>query len=366
MNLSNDKSNTRFDFQTFSILLLISVVPMLVGTWLLFGSYQESYLDVMGVTFSDTAETAFTMVNAYLQNQIITVAGLTESPILRAAVSAGNQDLKKNLDEVRRAIPKMEAAWPGMAREAPQVKAILDNPASQYLRRYTSVNKYYREILITDFFGRVVAASEKDPSYYFAQKDWWKETYGDGGRGSVYIGDVYYDNEAKTYFMDVAHPFIDPEAGVAGAIKIVLDLQAIHSLIGSIQTGPGRSVILIRAKGDVISAPGFSSLQQTTYPATLDILKARDRQKRYLLSTGIPQSIYGLTQRSFIQLYPHLNWIVATTAGVDEITGPLRQLRKYFVVLLLSVFVGALVVSLLVSQVESRPVLEEDPHLEKL
>ncbi len=366
MSLSNNKPNARFDFRTFSILLLISVAPMLVGIWLLFGGYQESYLEVMGTTFSDMAETAFTMVSASLQNHIITVAGLAESPALRAVVSAGNQDLKKNLEEVRRAIPRMEAAWPGLGRETPPVKAILDNPASQFLRRYIGVNKYYREIIITDFFGRLVAATAKDPTYYFAQTEWWKETYADGRRGSVYIGDVYYDTSAKTYYMDIAQPFVEDNSGVVGVIKVVLDLQAIHSLIGSIQAGPGRNVILIHAKGDVISAPGYSSLHQANYPATLDMLNAREKQKRYVISTGSPQSIFGLTLRSFTDLYPHLNWIVATTANVDEITGPLRQLRKYFVVLVLSVFLAALVVTLVLSRVETRPVLEEDPHLEQL
>jgi hypothetical protein len=366
MNDSSNKPATRFDFRTFSILLLISVVPMLVGTWVLFSSYQEDYLEMMGTGFGDTAETAFSLVNTYLQNQIITTAGLTESPLLRSTVGAGNLDLKKNLEEVRRAIPKMEAAWPGLSREAPQAKAILDNPASQFLRRYTAVNQYYREILITDFFGRLVAATAKSPSYYFAHTDWWKETYGDGRRGSVYIGDVYYDSAARTYFMDIAQPFVDQDAGVTGVIKVVLDLQGIHSLVGSIQTGSDRSVVLIHAKGDVISAPGYSSLQQSTYPATLDILNAREKGRRFFVSTTLPQAIYGLTTRSFPQLYPHLNWIVVTTSRVDEVTGPLRQLRTYFIVLVLGVFLLVLIATLLLSRVESRPVLEEDPHLDRL
>ena len=366
MSLSDDKPKARFDFRTFSILLLISVAPMLIGTWLLFGAYEDSYLDVMGTTFSDMAETAFTMVSAYLQNHIITVAGLAESPALRAAVSAGNQDLKKNLEDIRRSIPRAEAAWPGLSREAPQAKAILDNPASQFLRRYIAINKSYREILITDFFGRLVAATGKGSSYYFAQTDWWKETYADGRRGSVYIGDVYYDEKALTYYMDIAQPIVEDDSGVVGVIKVVIDLQGIHSLIGSIQAGPGRNVILIHAKGDVISAPGYSSLHQANYPATLDLLNAREKGKRYVLSTGSPQSIYGLTLRSFTDLYPHLNWIVATTASVDEIIRPLLQVRRYFIALLLSVFMAALAVTLVLSRVEAKPVLEEDPHLDRL
>jgi len=366
MDNSNDKAASRFDFRTFSILLLISVVPMLVGTWVLFGSYQNAYLDMVGSSFGDTAETAFSLVNTYLQNQIITTAGLTETPLLRATLAEGNLDLKKNLEEVRRAIPKTESAWQGLSREAPLVKSILDNSASQFLRRYSAVNQYYREILVTDFFGRLVASTAKSPYYYFALTDWWKEAYGDGRRGSVYIGDVYYDAAARTYFMDIAQPFVDQDTGVTGIIKVVLDLQGIHAIVGSIQTGSGRSVVLIHAKGDVISAPGFSSLQQTTYPATLDILTAREKGRRFFLSSSIPQSIYGLTARSFQQLYPHLNWIVVTTSKVDDIMGPLRQLRTYFIMLVLAVFLLVLIATLLLSRVESRPVLEEDPHLDKL
>lgn len=366
MSLLTLKPIARFDFRAFSILLLISAVPMIIGIWLLFGGYQETYLDVMGTAVSDTAETAFTLVNAYLQNQIIAIAGLTENPELRAAVYGGNQDLKKNLEQVRRAIPRMEAAWPGLDREAPAVKAILDNPASQFLRRYTAISNTYREVIVTDFLGRVVAATSKSPSYYFAQTDWWKETYADGRRGSVYIGDVYYDNAAKTRYMDIAQPLVDSETGVIGIIRVAVDLQGIHSLLGSIHAGPGRSVILIQARGDVISAPGYSSLQQETYPATLDILNARERHKRYVISSGSPQSIYGLSLGGFTSLYPHLNWIVATTASVDEITGPLRQLRRYLVILLLAVFLAAIMVTFLISEVESKPVLEEDPHLERL
>ena len=301
-----------------------------------------------------------------MQNQIIFIAGLTESPALRGAITVGNQDLRRNLEEVRKSIPKMADEWPTLGREAPQVKAVLDNPASQFLRRYSAVNPSYREILITDFFGRVVAATAKNPEYYYAHTDWWKETYGDGQRGSVYIGDVRFDPVAKSYLMDVAQPFVEREQGVIGAIKVVLDMQGIHSVVGSIQAGPGRSVVLIHAKGDVISAPGYSSLQQTTYPATLDILNAREKEKTYFLSSNPVPSMYGMTHRSFTQLYPRLNWIVSSTGKVADIKGPLPQLRKYFIGLVIGTFLMVWIATLMLSRVESKPVLEEDPHLERL
>ncbi len=367
MRDSSDKSAMKIDFRTFFILILLAAVPMIIGSWWLFSSYESQNLEMVGTSLSGRAETAFSAINGYLQNQIIEIAGLAEVPDLQAPVDRGNQDLKRNLDEVRKEITKTEGMWPSLTRDSPQVKAILENPTSKFLRRYCDINKPYREIIVTDFLGRVVAATDKPRNHYYALADWWKETYGDGMRGSVYIGDVHYDSEAKAYFMDLAQPLVQQGTGVVGAIKVMLDLQGIYSLVGSFEAGlPGTAVILIHAKGDVISAPGYSSLEQRTYPATLDILSARERSRRYLVSRTDPPAIYGLTQRSFQQMYPHLNWIVAATRELNEVVEPQRQLRRYFIALQLGIILATLAAILMLSRVESRPTIEEDPHLEKL
>jgi len=366
MNATVEKPRVRFDFRTFSLMMLIAFVPMLAGTWWLFASYEDAYLDLTGKHLGDIAETAFHSVNGYLGNQIMVVAGLTEVPSLQEVVQTGNLDLKRDLEAVRKSIPKMETLWPTLSREAPQAKAILDNPASRFLRRYIETNKYYRDILVTDFFGRLVAATSKQTGYYFAREDWWKETYGDGVRGSVYISDTHYDPASKSYLMELAQPFVERDTGVVGVIKVVLNMQGIHALIASMQAGPGTSVSLIHAKGDVISALGYTSLTQSAYPGTLDILNAREKGRRYFLSTASTPTMYGLSQASFQQIYPHLNWIVFTAGKVSDVIGPLPQLRKYLLFLLGGVFFCVIIATLIISRVESKPIIEEDPHLEKL
>jgi hypothetical protein len=366
MKDSQKESAWKVDFRTFSILLLLAAIPILVGTWWLFASHEEAELDATGLYLSNLAETAFSSVNSYLQNQIISVATLTEVPVLRAAVTQGNVDLGKNLAEVRQSIPKMDAAWRAGDINTPQVKAVLNNPASHFLHRYIDVKKQYRDIIVTDFLGRVVAASSKSPQYYWAHEEWWRETYGEGFRGGVYLGDVRYDGQLKTYLIDVCQPFIEMEEGVIGVIRVVVDLQGIDASIGSMQAGPGTSVALIHARGDVISAPGYSSLRQALYPATLDILNARDRSKNYFLSTNPAGLIFGLTQKNFRDLYPRLNWIVTSSENVDNVLRPVRRLRAYLFALVAGVFMAALIAALMLSRVESKPIIETDPHLEKL
>ena len=73
-----------------------------------------------------------------------------------------------------------------------------------------------------------------------------------------------------------------------------------------------------------------------------------------------------MTQRSFTELYPHLNWIVFASGKVADIKGPLPQLRKYFIAIVIGMFLMVWIATLMLSRVESKPVLEEDPHLERL
>ncbi len=365
MNNGTDKPKVRIDFRTFFILTLVALIPMLVGTWWLFSSFEDAYLERVGTSLSEIADTAFRSVNGYLQNQIIATAALAEVPTLEDAVARANMDLTGNLEDVRKAIPRTEAAWGSMDRRAPKMRAVLDNPASEFLRRYIAVNKYYREIIVTDFFGRLVAGTEKPSKYYYALEEWWRETYGDGSRGAVFVGNVRYDANTRSYLLDMAQPFVSG-GSVTGVLKVVLDTQPIHSLVGSIQSGHGSDVALIHARGDIISAPGYSSLEVRTYPATLDILNARDREKRYFVSTEDPRAVYGLSQRGFAEVYPHLNWLIVASGKVSDLVGPLPQLRKYLIALFLGIILLAVVATLMLSRVESRPVIEEDPHLERL
>ena len=366
MSNETTKPKVHIDFRTFFILILVAVIPMLVGTWWLFRSFEDAYLERTGADLSGIADTAFVAVNNYLQNQIMETAALTEVPVLREVVSRSNQDLGRDLNEVRKAIPRTETAWASMGLQSPKAREILENSAADFLRRYIAVNKSYRQVIITDFLGRLVAATEKPSRYYWALDEWWREAYGDGSRGAVFIGNVRYDGNSSSYIMDMAQPIISADGSITGMIRVILDTQPIHALIGSIQSDPGMSVALIHARGDIISAPGYSSLEFRTYPATLDILNARDRERRSFISTGEPRSVYGLSQRGFTEIFPHLNWIVVASTSVKGLLEPLTQLRNYFIALLLGILLATFVATLMLSRVESKPIIEEDPHLERL
>lgn len=354
------------DFRMLSILLLIAVVPFLLGTWWLINSYRGSYLENQGATLAQEAEVAFRYLNDYLGNQIIEIAGLTEVPTLREAIEKNNLELKSGAQEAQKRTAAVEARWRAMDYRSPELRTVLDNPAADFLRRYSAVRPSYREIIVTDYHARTVAATGKTSDFQHINDPWWKEAYSDGHKGAVYIGDVHYHESANTYCFDIAEPFVDAKGGVMGVIMVGIDAQEIHSLVGSLQAGFGGSAVLIRSNGNVISAPGYGFLDRRPFPGTKDIVNARWNGKTYATSQTNPQTIFGLSSQSFLETYPHLDWLLAVSSPKEAVVGPLSHLLRNIITLMLAIVLLTLLVALLLSRTESRPILQEDPHLERI
>jgi hypothetical protein len=355
-----------FDFRMLSILLLIAIVPFLVGTWWLVSSYREFALEAQGETLAEEAEMAFNSLNSFLENHVIKIAGLTEVPTLREAIEKSNLDLKANASEAQKRIDEVEARWRNLNYKSPELLAILHNPASDFLRRYIKVNTIYRNIFITDMLGRTVAATGKTSDYQHLKRSWWKEVYTENLRGAVYIGDIHYQEDTKTYLFDMGQPFLDPQGDVMGVIMVGIDAREIHTIIASLRAGFDGTAALIRPNGSVIFAPGYSFLSNQPFPNMQDILKAREKGKRFVIAKTKPATILGLNSQGFNETYPHLNWMLVVSSPAAKVTEPLTDLLRNLIMLMLGVILMTFLIALWLSRTESRPILEEDAHFEKL
>lgn len=366
--MSESKKSGRFliDTRLFSILLLLAIGPLLAGSWWLFYSYEQAYLDLAGSNLGREADAVYESIINYLQDQFVEIGGITEAPVLREMVLQSNANLQSDPEQTRWTIEKMEADWPELESDDPRLLRLIDNPAARFLRRYINVNSAYREILITDSMGRLVAASGKTTDYFQADEEWWKESYAEGTSGKAFISDIVFDDSAKVYAMELAQPFVDYDFGVIGIIKVVLDAERIQSIILSHGTGAPINAALLFSEGEVFSAPGYDLMDKRIYPSTLEILEAHLRGKRYLITDSPYPAIYGLTQHKFQTVYPRLNWLLITRGDVSQVLGSLSDMRRYFIYLVVAIVLLCLAAVLIVSRIESKPVIEQDPHLEKL
>lgn len=366
MRSGQPKFKFAIDFRMMAILLLVAVIPFLLGAWWLVTSYRNASIEAHGHSLVEEANVGFDYVNNFLGNQIIDIAGLTEVPVLRDAIEKNNLQLKTSLNEERKKTTAIESRWKAMDYTSPELRAVLDNPAAEFLQRYIKTRSSYREIIVTDLVGRTVAATGKTSDYRHANDLWWKTAYSDGEKGGVYIGDVHYHDSAKVYCIDIAQPFIDRKGGVMGVIMVGISADEIHSLMASLQTGLGVTATLIRYDGTIVSSPGRSSVEAQPIPVVQDIIKARAEGKQYVVTQASPTVILGMNTRSFLDISPNLRWILTISNPVDSVVGAFTQLLRNLVMLMIGVFLLTVLVAFLLSHTETRQILQEDAHLEHL
>ena len=161
---------------------------------------------------------------------------------------------------------------------------MLDTPASQFLRDIVSNDQAYREILVTDRDGRVVAASNATSDYIQSDETWWKEAFNDGTRGRVSVSDVLWDETTKSHAIEIAVPVTErPGERLVGVLKVVADARELLAVAAGVKSSTSGEVFLIREDGSIVFSQRGVGGQAQFFAADL----FRERMKSY--KAGDPQ-----------------------------------------------------------------------------
>ena len=130
---------------------------------------------------------------------------LARVPDVRAAAAAGSA-VPLDVAKAREQPSTLRVSQPGATAAR---LGLLETTASQYLRDIVSNDQVYREIIVTDCEGRLVAASSATSDYIQSDETWWKEAFNDGTRGLVSVSDVLWDERTKSHAIEIAVPVIE-------------------------------------------------------------------------------------------------------------------------------------------------------------
>jgi len=156
---------------------------------------------------------------------------------------------------------KRDELWGRGARndkEADTLKKVLANPIAAKLRAIRRSDPRISEILVTDRFGQLVAATGQTTDYYQADEDWWQGA--DHGGGRIFVPPVSYDQSSQVWSVDLCLPIFDEGGGVVGVTKTVFDIT---QWLGGVSREVGRmpvTVMLVRRDG------GIAYLHDASHP----------------------------------------------------------------------------------------------------
>jgi hypothetical protein len=357
-----NEEKTRIQPKIFILFVVIGLLPMVVGSVILLSGARQTYQDVIGGHLSVVAENAqMELLGAYFRRVTAELNNVALASDVRNAVEQSNL---KGADANTQALILEWAK--GEAESNGLVRSVLENAASQYLREY-SLDGDLRQIVVTDRRGRVVAATNWENPYYQSGNRWWRYAFREGA-GGRYIGNIVYDEKTDLYTMDFALPIVERASQrTVGVIKAAVDAEEVINLVKSVKVGERGHAMLVRGDAVILASPEVTLKDQSRFRFFKDMRSAMDAgQRSIVVGEGDERSFIGLPPFRIRDTLPELDWYLVVIQPRSEALALFSNINtKFFYILIFSVLV-VVAMSIFFSWVLVKPVIETDPHLDKL
>jgi two-component system, NtrC family, sensor kinase len=253
-------------------MLMVGVLPLLVGLGMAFWQGSREIQEVSGESFKALAAETARKLDLLVAEEVSRTSRIARDPAIvgeleRRRDAHNNLRSREGLRAVRAVINEDAARWE--AKDPALVKAVTESNLSALLHTYhTSSQNEPEQILpqvvraatkmlfITDVQGSLVASLTTLPKYSNGSSVWWIGAY-NKGIGQLYIEDVQYHEQARTYAFTLSLPIMDSlHYEVVGIVHRVIDSKEFFSpSIQPIRFGKTGHVMLIDSRGIVMSCP---------------------------------------------------------------------------------------------------------------
>jgi hypothetical protein len=351
----------RLKARVLTVFLLVGQPMLAVGIGLVLAVGRAQLSKQFGRHLQDVAQQTAAGVDAYMSRRLVDVALLGRTPVLR------------NAAQVASALP-FDRAKAGTADEAWQ-KEVVGNPAARFLADIVAHDAMagYRELLLTDRFGRVIAASALPASPFFGDADWWKAVTEDSRNARVTMTDVRWDERAHMPLIafSVPVPAADSET-LAGVLTVVASSRELLAMVGGVQLGATGEAVLLRDNGSIVFSRRASDPNARFF--ALETFKQQAEQLRiggpdaaaYYRAPAPPDNspwLVGLAASQLGRAYSNASWVIAVSQSEAEVLAPVHRLGWYLLAVFAVVAFVILAAALYISMKQAAPTVDVDMHL---
>lgn len=357
----------RINRRVLTVFLLVGLPILAAGVVLVLALAQERLKDSYGQHLEQVAQQTAASVDAYVYRRIVDISLLARVPEIRAFATAASA---VPLDPAK--VASVEAGWQKPGGPSPAAAAVLNNATARYLADLITHDQIYREMLLTDRFGRLIAASNVSTDYDQADEDWWKAAYQDGQRGSFSVTDVRWDESSRRHAVEIAVPV--PEVGgerLAGILKVVCDSREMLALVGGVNLGATGDAVLLRDNASIVFsrnpvAPNARFFAADALTSRLEALRQGGPETSVSFSARTAQDeprIIGVAGSQLSRTFPNLSWFVVVSQAEDELLAPVRAVAWYLLAVLGLTAFAVLVFALWFSMRIAESPVAADMHL---
>jgi hypothetical protein len=322
------RSTPRINYRVLGVFLIVGLPTLVVASMMAMAIGQSRLHASYAVQLAEVAEQTASSVDSFVFRRVVDASILSRVPSIREAAAAATRETPDVA-----LVQKMDAEWQRTHKAPASLAPLFESPASQFLADVARQDPIYREVLLTDLHGRLVAASNLTTDYLQSDEEWWTVARGDGLRGRVAVSDVGWDESARVFALEIALPVSEPGSDrLAGILKVLADIREMGAVIDGVQVGSTGDAALVRPDGSIVLSRRRVD-PDARYFAT-DLLRERynavrqgDPQYNVTFSARTADGSNRLVAIAPSQLsvsYPALNWLVAVSQSEDELLGPIR------------------------------------------
>lgn len=248
----------------------IAIVATVLGAYLTSRAVARQFDVTIEASLAEAASRASNLVAAYMHERRSDVRNLARLPsTVEDTKTAGERSQLLGLDRIP--LTDVEERLAGERRLA------TDQLLPAFLQQFADSSDF-REITVVERHGFAVIQTNPDAQLVQSDEQWWLEV----GRSGNYEAAPRYDRSSASVHVVLATSVSDPETGnLIGAVRAILDLSPLASLMGSDNQATGSSIAIVDSLRRVIVS---------TYPgAAFGSVVARsepDRGGISLLGTG--------------------------------------------------------------------------------
>ncbi len=228
----------------------VGMLPM-IGALLWAGLYGRSALiNASGEKFTELARLVSGQIDFIIDREVNEARSLILSQEIQQTVAAANRS--------------KASGTPGGEQPDP---VLLATPASRYLQAYYSLkHDEYDEIVATDRYGRIIAATRMPQPRQVADEDWWRAAYHEG-QGAVFLSDFYQPHGNSLPWIDVALPIVDArDQSVIGVLRFVIKDLELTEILQQVTLGDTGHAMLVWDDGRVLLCPTLPAAGHSLIP----------------------------------------------------------------------------------------------------
>ena len=315
--------------RVLTVFALVSLPLLALVAFVALGAGQAQLRSSFELQLSQVAEQTASSVDAYMYHRFVDVLMIGRTPTVRQAAAEASA---MPFDATR--VHELDYQWRDSGRVPAALAPIQNNPAATFLRDHVGHDAIYREVLLTDKYGRLVAASGVTSDYDQSDEDWWIEASEQGVTGRLVVSDVRWDDSARLFALEMSVPVPSPSGDeMAGVLKVVADIREMLAFVAGTRLGVTGEAALVRPDGSIVYSARARGPNARFFAAgllreRLDAVDrgeptfalaftARDTEKNTRYVVGVSPSQLGMT-------YPNLSWLVAVSQSEEELFSPIR------------------------------------------